>query len=258
MRPIIGTDVIAFYDSRCDLLVLTAAGEYNHVDRDAVTSSSRSDGGATAYDYVTIGDDDSEVQVLLSRDSLIDGDWFPDALTDDGRLVPAVADEMAGIINQDGILPSRALKAVAAGEAWAEAERHATDLAARRAAAVAEVVAYCGNNQSKAGRLLGLDQSTVNKLMAKHRRTTVVTGTLTESDSADILHTIAASGIDTSDLNAPVSTAGTGYFTRKTRRGVLGNSITAEEGAAINGALTAAGWATTSAGPALTVLHRPV
>ena len=153
MRPITG----AFYNTRYDLLVLTADGEFDHID-----------GEGSAYEFITI--DDTEVQVLLERSTVEDGDWFPDALTDEGDLIPAMADEMASIINHDGILPSRALKAVQAGEDWKRDEDVAQRSAARRAAAVAEVVAYSGGNQSAAARTLGLDQSTVNKLVAKHRR----------------------------------------------------------------------------------------
>lgn len=168
MRPITGTDIIDFHNTRYGLLVLTTDGEFDHIDLDTVTSSSYNDGRATAYDFVTT--DNGEVQVLLERSTVEAGDWFPDALTDEGDLIPAVADEMAGIINQDGILPSRARKAIKAGADWKKDEETAQQSAARRAAAVAEVVAYCGGNQSQAGRVLELDQSTVNKLVAKHRR----------------------------------------------------------------------------------------
>ncbi|WP_031030032.1 MULTISPECIES: hypothetical protein [unclassified Streptomyces] len=168
MRPITGTDIIDFYNTRYDLLVLTPNGEFDHIDRDSVTSSNYDDGRVTAYDFVTT--EGGEVQVLLERGTVEEGDWFPDALTDEGDLIPSVADEMADIINQDGILPSRARKAIHAGKAWKAADEAAQQAAAGRAAAVVEVVAYCGGNQSKAGRLLGLDQSTVNKLVAKHRR----------------------------------------------------------------------------------------
>lgn len=170
MRPITGTDIIDFHNTRYDLLVLTTDGEFDHIDLDAVTSSSHDDGRATAYDYVTT--DNGEVQVLLERTTVEAGEWFPDALTDGGNLIPSCADEMAQIINEDGILPSRALKAVDAGKAWAAAEKTAHELAAKRAAAVAEVVAYCSGNQTKAGLVLGLDQSTVNKLVKKARAAT--------------------------------------------------------------------------------------
>ncbi|MEU3656460.1 hypothetical protein AB0E67_27365 [Streptomyces sp. NPDC032161] len=160
MRPITGTDIINFYNGRNDLLVLTADGDFNYID-----------GQGSAYEFLTT-DDDDEVQILLERSTVEDGEWFPDALNNDGDLIPAVADEMADIINSDGILPSRALKAIHAGEDWKKADKAAQESAARRAAAVAEVVAYCGGNQSKAGRVLGLDQSTVNKLVKKAQKAT--------------------------------------------------------------------------------------
>ncbi|WP_331756324.1 hypothetical protein OHA04_45455 (plasmid) [Streptomyces sp. NBC_01590] len=157
MRPITGTDIIDFYNTCYDLLVLTADGKFDHID-----------GQGSAYEFIAT--DNGEVQVLLGRSTVKAGDWFPDALTDDGDLLPAVAEDMAAVINDDGILPSRALKATHAGKEWKKADEAAKRLAAQRAAAVAEVVAYCGGNQSKAGRVLGLDQSTVNKLVTKHRR----------------------------------------------------------------------------------------
>lgn len=169
MQPITGTTVIDFYNTRYDLLVLTADGEFDHIDYSDVTDSSYDDSRATAYDFVTT--ENGEVQVLLERTTVEEGEWFPGALTGDGDLIPSAADEMAAIINNDGILPSRTLKAVEASKAWEEAEQTAKDLAAARAAAVNEVSAYAGS-QSAAAIILGLDQSTVNKLVAKHRRAT--------------------------------------------------------------------------------------
>ncbi|MEU1088915.1 hypothetical protein ABZ401_19130 [Streptomyces sp. NPDC005892] len=168
MRPITGTDVTDFYSSRYDLLVLTAAGEFDHIDYTDVTSSSYDDGRATAYDYVTT--EEGEAQVLLERSTIEEGEWFPNALNDNGDLDPAAANDMAAIINNDGILPSLASKAIQAGEDWKKDDKAAQESAVRRAAAVTEIVAFCGGNQSQAGRVLGLDQSTVNKLVTKHRR----------------------------------------------------------------------------------------
>ncbi|MBT2511518.1 hypothetical protein J7I98_38150 [Streptomyces sp. ISL-98] len=168
MRAITGTDIIDFYNSRYDLLVLTADGEFDYQDHSGIDTSSYDDGRATAYDFVTT-DDGSQVQVLLERATVVDGEWFPDAL-EDGALIPAVADEMAAIITNDGILPSRARKAIDASAAWRKAVEEADSLAMQRALAVAEVVAYAGGNQSEAGRRLGLDQSTVNKLVKKAAR----------------------------------------------------------------------------------------
>jgi ribosomal protein L25 (general stress protein Ctc) len=169
MRPITSGDVIDFYHSRADLLVLTTAGEYTHLD------SADIDGNAGAYHFVTITDGD-EVQVLLDRATITEGYWFPDVLDDNGdvNLTPAIADEMAQIILADGILPGRAAKARSAEEDRRRAQEAAEAAALRRAHAVAEAVAYCDGNQSQAGRLLNLDQAVVNRLVAKSRKATVI------------------------------------------------------------------------------------
>lgn len=165
MRAITGTDITDFYTSRNDLLALTADGEYVHLDRDDV------EGETTTYAYATTIDGD-EVQILLDRATIEEGDWFPDVLDDDGavNLTAGIADEMAQIILNDGILPSRVGKAIQAEADRKAAQQAADDEALRRADAVAEVVAYCGGNQSEAGRLLGVDQSAVNRLVAKSRK----------------------------------------------------------------------------------------
>ncbi|MEU2098647.1 hypothetical protein ABZ741_21540 [Streptomyces globisporus] len=170
MRPITGADIIDFYNSRDDLLVLTSEGEFTTIDYSACVSSPYQDNRATAYDYIAL-DDDTQVQVMMERSTIDEGEFFPDALTDEGDLMPSVADEMADIINNDGILPGRAMKAIEAGKDWKETAEEADRLAMKRAIAVAEVVAYCGGNQSAAGRILSLDQSTVNKLVKKAART---------------------------------------------------------------------------------------
>ena len=160
MRPITGTDIIDFHNTLHDLLVLTADGKFDHIDYTDVEDSR-----ATAYDYAATKN--GQVQVLLERSTVEEGEWFPDALTYDGDLIPARADEMADIINGDGILPSRALKAVKASKSWNEAVNSTNRLALARATAVADVVDILGGNQSEAGRVLNLDQSTVNKLVKK-------------------------------------------------------------------------------------------
>jgi hypothetical protein len=159
MNPITATDIIDFHNGRADLLALTETGEFTHLDYNNV------DGRADAYSYTDT--EDGEVQILLERTTITDGEWFPDALDDDGNLIPSIAQEMAAIINQDGILPSRAAKAVEASKRWTAAVDHTNALALTRAAAVAEVVDIVGGNQSEAARVLGLDQSTVNKLVKK-------------------------------------------------------------------------------------------
>lgn len=166
MRPITGADIIDFYNGRDDLLVLTSDGEFTTIDHSAVVSSPYQDDRATAYDYIVL-DDDTQVQVMVERSTIEAGEFFPNALNDEGDLIPSVADEMAAIINSDGILPSRAMKAAEASKQWKKAEEETNRLALERAKAVTEVVAYCGGNQSKASRVLGLDQSTVNKLVRK-------------------------------------------------------------------------------------------
>lgn len=176
MRPITGTDILNFHTSGDDLLVLTANGEFAHID-----------GEGNAYDYIQT--DEGEVQILLERTTITDGEFFPDALDEDGDLNPAIADEMAAIINADGILPGRVWKATEAGKAWEKAEQDTHRLAADRAAAVAEVAAFAGS-QSAAARLLRLDQSTVNKLVKKanaaHHRTTATETTAEWADWAQV------------------------------------------------------------------------
>jgi hypothetical protein len=170
MRPITGTDIIDFYAGRNDLLVLTTKGEFTHIDYSDVEYSPMY--GTRADSYMYVATEAGEVQVLLNRSGIDDGEWFPDALNEDGDLDPAVAQEMADIINSDGILPGRARKAIRTGEKWKEDDETARQSAAYRAASVAEVVAYCNGNQSKAGRILDLDQSTVNKLVKKAKAQT--------------------------------------------------------------------------------------
>ncbi|MFJ6215075.1 hypothetical protein ACIQGZ_17325 [Streptomyces sp. NPDC092296] len=167
MRPLTGTDILDFYATRADLLVLTADGEYTHLDTADITSSSYESAEPVAYDYATTEDGD-EVQILLARTTITDGDWFPDALDEDGNLDSDAAQEMADIITADGILPSRVLKAQDATKKWEAAAAAANELALDRARAVAAVAAYAGN-QSEAGRLLNLDQAAVNRLVRKVR-----------------------------------------------------------------------------------------
>ncbi len=160
MHAITGTVVADFYASGSDLLVLTEPGDFAFIDASAL------DRPASTYAFARV-EDGQEVQVLLARTAIEEGNWFPDALDDRGTLDLAVADEMAEIITTDGILPGRIAKASALAEAWSEAEKETNRLALARARAVAEVVAFAGRNQTKAARLLSLDQSTVNKLVRK-------------------------------------------------------------------------------------------
>jgi hypothetical protein len=166
MRKLTAADIIDFYNSRDDLLVLDAAGEYTHLDYTDIDTTTYDDGRVNAYDFCTTTDGD-EVQILLERAAITDGDWFPDALDAGGNLTEAVAAEMADIITTEGIVPARARKAQAAEKQRQDAADAADAAAIKRAQAVAEVVAYLGGNQSAAARALGIDQSTVNRLMKK-------------------------------------------------------------------------------------------
>ncbi|MGW5679209.1 hypothetical protein ACWEV4_29715 [Streptomyces sp. NPDC003860] len=165
MRPITGADVIDFHSGRDDLLILTSDGEFTTIDHSDIAYSAMNGRRADAYSFIAT-EDGIDAQVLLERSTIDEGEWFPDALDDDGNLIPSFADEMADIINSDGILPSRVAAAGEAGKRWKEETNR---LAYERAKAVATVVAYCGGNQSRASHLLGLDQSTVNKLVKKVR-----------------------------------------------------------------------------------------
>lgn len=163
MQLLTGADIVDFYNSRDDLLIRNTNGEYATVDYSDIA-----DGDTTAYSYA-VANDGSAFHVLLERTTINEGDWFPDALDADGNLDPAVADEMAAIINADAGLHV----AVAVGDvravtaAWEGATASADALALDRARAVARVVGLCGGNQSMAARTLSLDQSTVNKLVKK-------------------------------------------------------------------------------------------
>ena len=159
MRLLTGADIIDFHNGRDDILALTQDGEFVTLDRSDLT------GRTDAYG-VTTTDDDVEVTVLLERETVDAGDWFPDALDDNGDLNPAVADEMADIINNDaglqGLVTVQEIRDVTT--AWEKATAEADRLAAERARRIAEFARTCGS-QSAAARLLGLDQSTVNRLV---------------------------------------------------------------------------------------------
>jgi hypothetical protein len=164
MRAITGTDITDFHNGNADLLALTAEGHFTTLDHNDFPH-----GTPDTYDFATTHDG-TEVQALLHRTTIDDEDWFPDALDDHGHLNPDTADEMAHIINSDGILPARTLKAKNADTAWRQATETATLRAAERATAIADIVDLTGN-QSETARLLGLDQSTVNKIVQRSRAT---------------------------------------------------------------------------------------
>ncbi|WKK24140.1 hypothetical protein QZH56_36810 [Streptomyces olivoreticuli] len=165
MRLLTGADILAFHETRYDLLVLDG-GEFTHLDRSDIEDGQRVDSYLTV---TTTGG--GEVQVLLERSAVVAGDWFPDALDADGTLSPVVADEMASVINCDAdlrtIFAVREIRALTA--AWEEASAEADRLAALRACRIADFAAACGS-QSAAARSLGMDHSTVNKLVKKAAR----------------------------------------------------------------------------------------
>lgn len=160
MRPLTATDIQAFWDSGAGYLAADG-GEFVHLDAEAFTACERH---PVAYDHATA--EGREVLVLCERATLEDGDWFPDLL-DDGVPRPNVLAEAAQIITRDGLLEQAMRDAVRAAEQWQDAERAATAAALRRARAVANVVDLVGGSQSEAGRLLGLDQSRINRLAKK-------------------------------------------------------------------------------------------
>jgi transcriptional regulator with GAF, ATPase, and Fis domain len=161
MRLLAGSDIIDFHNSRADVLAITTDNEYVHFD------SSDLEGRTHAYSYVTTEEGD-EVQVLLEFSTIEEGEWFPDALDDNGELDAGVADEMAGVINNDADLHTRleVVEIRKATAAWEASAQETNRLAEQRARRIAAFVRRCGS-QSHAARLLGLDQSTVNKLVRK-------------------------------------------------------------------------------------------
>jgi DNA-binding transcriptional regulator YdaS (Cro superfamily) len=207
MRPLTATDILDFYASRADLLVLrTSTGEYDHID-----ASDIDEGRPDSYNLVTLTDE-TDAQILLARDTITDGEWFPDALDDEGDLDPGAANDMAFIITSDGVLQRCLKRANFASTAWTEAAEKANHYAALRAAAVAEVVDVVGGNQSEAARLLALDQSTVNRLVKKARaaaeadndRPKESTMTFTSSDLRDQVTTATDASDGEYDVDAIV------------------------------------------------------
>jgi predicted XRE-type DNA-binding protein len=162
VKALTATDILDFYRSRNTYLAIEN-GDYIHLGDDDIA-----DGSPLSYSYVTTGQG-AEAYVLLARDTIVEGDWFPDALDDDSNLRPEVAAEMADIINADaGFTLTMAVER--AQEVATVAEQTARDAQAAalaRAAAVARVVSLCGGNQSEAARRLGIDQSRVSRLAAK-------------------------------------------------------------------------------------------
>jgi hypothetical protein len=163
MQLLTGADILAFYNGRDDLLIHDSDGTYVTADYSDIA-----DGDTTAYSYA-VANDGSAFHILLERTTIDEGEWFPGALDENGNLNPSAAEEMAAIINDDADLRTAIAvrEALAATLAWREAGAQADRLALTRAQAVLNVVDRCNGNQSMAARRLGLDQSTVNKLVRK-------------------------------------------------------------------------------------------
>lgn len=168
MRLLTGADIIDFYEGSYDLLVLDAAGDFTTLEIDNIAPE------YVAYNEVknpdeVVTDDGEAVTLLVTRSEIKGGHRFPDALDDDGALQPAAAQEMADLVNADRgvslmVAVQEAREATAdAEEAQAEADRRSL----RRAQAVQRASDL--SSQSHVAKALGLDQSTVNKLVQKAR-----------------------------------------------------------------------------------------
>jgi hypothetical protein len=161
MKALAATDILDFYADRSARYLAIENGSYAHLDADDIA-----DGSPLSYSYVTTGRG-TEAYILLDRDTISEGDWFP--LDEDGTLSPQTAAEMADIISADAgfaltMAVERAQEMATVAEQTA---REAQAAAFARAAAVARVVSLCGGNQSEAARRLGIDQSRVSRLAAK-------------------------------------------------------------------------------------------
>lgn len=168
MRPLTATDILGFYEGSADLLVLNAAGDFTTLDIDDIAPECVALGEIKTPDEV-VTDDGEAVTLLITRSEIQDGDWFPDAVDDDGTLQPAVAQEMADIINADrGVHFMVAVQE--AREATADAEEAQAE-ADRRSLLRAQAVQRASDlsSQSHVAKVLGIDQSTVNKLVKKAR-----------------------------------------------------------------------------------------
>lgn len=166
MRPISYGDIISFHEGRADLLVLDADSKFSHIKYDDVAN-----GRAEAYFGIELSDG-STATVLLERKTIDDGQWFPDALDDNGDLIPGYAMDMADIINNDTLREIAINRAVDAFGEWRTSEQETNRLAMARARTVVDVVAFCKGSQTEAARRLDLDQSTVNRLVKKAQAAT--------------------------------------------------------------------------------------
>ncbi|RZD62907.1 hypothetical protein C0Q58_14280 [Streptomyces albidoflavus] len=180
MRLLTGADLTAFYnDTNADMLVLfldkadedaslegTPFGllDYNDIQTPTFT---RPEDLNTEEPIAT--SDGVRAKILVERATIEDDTWWEDAIADDGTLAPDTARELADTLNHatglDQIIAVH--EARTAATEWEKARAKADQLALRRAQAVTEVARLQG--QTMAGRTLGLDQSTVNKLVRKAR-----------------------------------------------------------------------------------------
>ena len=94
-RLLAATDIIDFYNGSDDLLVMvTETGAYITLDHGDLAGRTDAYGSSTTQEG-------AEVVVLLERETIDAGEWFADALDEDGNLTPDTAAEMAAIINND-------------------------------------------------------------------------------------------------------------------------------------------------------------
>ena len=180
MRLLTSTDLTAFYNNtNADMLVLfldkadedallegTPFGLLDYNDIQAPTFTRPED--LNTEEPITTSDG-ARAKILVKRATIEDDTWWEDAIAADGTLDPSAAHELADTLNHatglDQIVAVH--EAHTAATEWESARAKADQLALRRAQAVAEVARLQG--QTMAGRTLGLDQSTVNKLVRKAR-----------------------------------------------------------------------------------------
>jgi hypothetical protein len=75
--------------------------------------------------------------------------------------------DVEGVLDKEGVVREAVACYEAADSARLEAEAAADAARAARVQALAAVIEACNGNQSEAGRRIGLDQSTVNKLVRR-------------------------------------------------------------------------------------------
>lgn len=147
--------------TRPELLVLED-GQIAYLDYGLVASGSIETGARIAV----LGQ--GEATILLDRSEIFGGrfgDHASDPLTEqDAATVADTINRECGLATAAAICDAHEM-----GEAAERDAKQAQASALKRAQAVVAVVGLCGGNQSEAARRLGLDQSTVNKLVQKAR-----------------------------------------------------------------------------------------